>query len=111
LAFGDLDPFLNTEKKATVDVDFWCTKGSTAAPTFSAADGIATGETRFMVHSSDPAETIPYTIDSFTPDANANQGPSGTPRKVTIAGTVPAGSYADRIPGDYSNIVTIEINP
>jgi hypothetical protein len=109
LAFGALDPSQNTEKNATVDVEFWCTKG-VPAPTFSAADGIATGTTRYMLHTVDIAETIPYTIDSFTPDGNLNLGP-GTPRKVTIAGTVPAGSYANKKFGDYSNTVIIEINP
>jgi spore coat protein U-like protein len=112
LAFGDLDPTLDTEKTATVDVEFWCTKGYVPEPTFAATDGIGLGETRYMTRSGPPpADTIPYTIDSFILDGGTNQGPSGIRRNVTIRGTVPAGSYSDKTSGDYSNTVTIGINP
>jgi spore coat protein U-like protein len=56
------------------------------------------------------SDLIPYVIDSFTADANANLGP-GTPRTVTIQGTIPANSYGDKSFGAYSDTVSITITP
>jgi len=109
LAFGDLDPSQDTLKQASVDVQFWCTKGSAAAPTFSAGNGNNfAGSTRNMVGPG--GDIIPYSIDSFTADGNPNTGP-GTPRMVTILGTVPANSYSDKTFGAYSDTVTLTITP
>lgn len=109
LAFGDLDPALNTSVTKTGNVQFWCTKGSAAIPTFAAGDGSHySGGTRNM--QGPGSDLIPYVIDSFTADTNANLGP-GTPRTVTIQGTIPANSYGDKSFGAYSDTVSITITP
>lgn len=109
LAFGDLDPALNTSVTKTGGVQFWCTKGSAATPAFAAGNGLNyDGTTRNMLGPG--GDVIPYTIDSFTADANANLGPV-TPRTVTIQGTIPANSYGDKSFGAYNDTVSITITP
>jgi hypothetical protein len=54
-------------------------------------------------------DLIPYSL-TLTPDGSTNQGPA-SPRTLSISGTVLAADYTGKSSGNYSDTVTLTLNP
>ncbi len=107
LNFGDLDPASNSDVTKNTTVQFWCTRGVTTE-SFTANYGKhGVGSQRNMKLTTG-ADLIPYTL-TLTPDGSTNQGP-GSPRTLTISGTILNTDYISKAAGSYSDTVTLEIN-
>lgn len=107
LSFGNLDPSAVTDVTPPPTlINFWCTKGVTDSITVGGS-GTGTLNTRSMA--GPVGDTIPYTLN-WNPPAGSNAGP-GSPRTLSIAGTVLGTDYAGKSAGAYSDIVTISITP
>lgn len=108
LNFGALDPSVGTDVNGSTTTQFWCTKGVTT-DSITAGQGLnfSGGQNRMM----DPVsgEFIPYTL-TLTKDGLLNGGPAA-PRTLTIAGNVLGTDYTGKSAGNYSDTVTISINP
>lgn len=109
LAFGALDPSSAADGAATVNVNFWCTKGVTA--TLTDDDGLyETGaNANRMRHATDLTAFIPYTF-TYSASSLLGDGP-GTPRTLTIDGAIANANYINALAGDYSDTVVVSINP
>ena len=108
LNFGPLDPASAVNVNGSVNpvVQFWCTKGHTGE-SFDYGNGDHYADsTRNMAGPG--GDLIPYTL-TFTPSAGPNQGP-GTPRMLTIDGSIQGSDYANKSAGSYTDIVTITLN-
>ena len=109
LDFGALDPSVGVDTTVSATTQFWCTKGVTTSP-FAYGQGLYFAGGKNNMRDAVSGDVIPYTIDSLTPDGNANAGP-GSPRTLTIAGTVLATDYTSKAAGTYSDTVLLTINP
>ncbi len=106
LSFGTLDPSVGGNVNASNTTQFWCTKGVTE--TVAAGNGAHySGTSRQMIEAG--GDLIPYSL-ALAKDANINQGP-GSPRTLTISGTVLGTDYTGKTAGNYSDIVTLTITP
>jgi len=108
LNFGALDPS-GGDVTASTTTQFWCTKGVTLLP-FTSGTGLNFAGGKNQMKDATSGDVIPYTIDSLNPDGSSNAGP-GSPRTLTIAGTVLATDYTTKSAGSYSDTVTLTINP
>ena len=112
LAFGTLNPdpaAVNAPGAGTIS--FWCTKG-VGAPTF-AITGYTLGAVRQMSGTGANTDKLDYSIDSLTPDANTNLGPSA-PRTLTLSGTsyvAGANGYNNITADAYSDSVVLTVIP
>ncbi len=107
LPFGSLDPSVGTNVNASSTTQFWCTKGL-ATDNITAGNGAHwSGSMRQMAEAS--GDLIPYSL-TLTKDSNTNQGPA-SPRTLTISGTVLGTDYVNKTMGDYTDTVTLTINP
>jgi spore coat protein U-like protein len=90
-----------------VQPTFWCTRNAA----YTITDDLGThelGSVFRMQHTTIPAEFIPY---SFTyTAAGIGNGPTNL-LTMNIASTVLGSSYISAAAGDYSDTVTLEINP
>ncbi|HBO68674.1 MAG TPA: hypothetical protein DD658_00330 [Deltaproteobacteria bacterium] len=109
LNFGALDPSVGGNVSVTTTTLFWCTKGVATLP-FTSDQGLNFSGGKNQMLDSASGDVIPYTIDSLNPDGAANAGP-GTPRTLTIAGTVLATDYTSKSAGNYADTVTLTITP
>jgi spore coat protein U-like protein len=109
LDFGALDPSVGLDKSVSTTTQFWCTKGVVTGP-FTNDTGLHIAGGKNQMLDAVSGDVIPYTIDSLTPDLNPNVGP-GTPRTLTIAGTVLGTDYTGKSAGTYADTVTLTINP
>jgi hypothetical protein len=108
LGFGTLDPSVGTDVNGSTTVQFWCTKGvTTDSITASNGNNFAGGKRGMMDTVS--SEVIPYTL-ALDPGISPNAGPS-SPRTLTITGSVLGADYTAKSAGDYSDSVTLSINP
>jgi len=109
LDFGALDPSNPVLVNGSGTTQFWCTRGvptaTLAAGNGAHWDGVSS---RRMVGPA-PTDLIPYSL-ALTPDALPNAGP-GSPRTLTISGQVLAANYTGATAGNYSDTVTLTINP
>jgi spore coat protein U-like protein len=104
-----LDPSVGTNISTSTTTTFWCTKGVTLLP-FGSGPGLYFAGGKNNMRDSVSGDSIPYTIDSLIPDGGSNAGP-GSPRTLTIAGTVLATDYTTKSAGNYSDTVALTINP
>ena len=106
LNFGALDPSSTADGTGTTTANYWCTRGVT--PIISPGlGGNPVGSTRRMVDVAS-GDLIPYTL-AFT-HAGTSAGP-GSPRTLTIDGTVLNADYIGKSAGGYSDSVTITLTP
>jgi spore coat protein U-like protein len=108
LAFGPLDPSVGGTVNGSNTTQFWCTRGVPAA-TLVALNGLNwSGTSRRMVGPA-PTDLIPYSL-TLLPDALPNAGP-GSPRTLTISGSIVGTDYTGATAGNYSDTVSVTINP
>ncbi|NMM08989.1 MAG: hypothetical protein HHJ16_01770 [Polaromonas sp.] len=105
LAFGTIDPSLLTDKVATANVLYKCTKG-----TASAGVTVAGGNTRLMTVST-TALAMAYTL-GLSGDTQTGKG-FGTGQDLTlvVTGTITAAQYQNVTAGAYAETVTLNITP
>ena len=112
LSFGTLTPDPTAvDAPGSGTISFWCTKG-VGAPTF-AITGYTLGAVRQMSGTGANIDKLDYSIDSLSPDASSNTGPSA-PRTLTISGTayVAGASGYNSITADaYGDSVVLTVTP
>ncbi|MGQ9777988.1 MAG: Csu type fimbrial protein [Thermodesulfobacteriota bacterium] len=108
LEFGSLDPSSGSDGTASTTVQFWCTKN--ASYTITDDDGLYAKEKdkNRMKHTTDD-EYIPYSF-SYNPASGQGQGRTN-PITLTISGSVSYDNYKNAAAGNYSDTVTLTINP
>lgn len=108
IAFA-LDPATGGDVNGTVvQPTFWCTRGTAYTITDdSGTHELAAGQPR-MVHATSATDFIPYSL-TYT------AGGTGTGRTATltmdITSTVLSANYLNALGGNYSDTVTLTINP
>jgi len=107
LNFGALDPSSSSDVNGSGTTTFWCTKGTTQ--TLSAGNGANWDGSKRNMLDTVSSDKIPYTL-TLTPDGGTNQGP-GSPRTLTINGTILNADYISKTAGSYSDTVTLNITP
>jgi hypothetical protein len=107
LNFGTLDPSVGTNVNASGSTTFWCTKGVTT-DAIVADNGLYYSGSRQMKDTVS-GDVIPYSL-ALTKDGNTNAGP-GSPRTLTIGGTVAGIDYTSKSAGSYSDTVVLSITP
>jgi spore coat protein U-like protein len=108
LNFGALDPSSGADVNGSTTTQFWCTKGVTT-DSITAGQGLNFSGGKNQMKDSVSGEVIPYTL-TLTKDGLSNSGPAA-PRTLTIAGNVLGSDYTGKSAGNYSDTVTISINP
>lgn len=108
LDFGTLDQTSGNPGTAATSVQFWCTTGATASFTDQGGLHDAGGSKRIQ-HATVPTAFIPYTM-TLTPSGTAGAGP-GSPLSLAIAGNINFVDYQNATGGNYSDTVTIDVNP
>jgi spore coat protein U-like protein len=107
IPFGNLDPTVGTDQApAVTQPTFWCTKGAS----YTITDDVGlheSGTTHRMMHAS-LTEYIPYT---FTYTATGTGAGPGSVLTMNIASTVKGTDYQNASAGNYSDLVTLTINP
>lgn len=113
LAFGTLTPDVAAaDVTRTGTISFWCTKG-VAAPAFDITTPVYTLGNILQMTGTAYGESLDYSIDSLTPDANPNTGPAA-PRTLTISGRVyvaGANGYNAVSADTYNHNVTLTVTP
>jgi spore coat protein U-like protein len=104
LAFGSLDPSSTADANATVNYQYWCTKGSVAAT--SADNGLNYSGSRRMTNGVD---FIPYSFN-LTNHTQTGAG-KGNPLTATISGTILNADYINVSAGSYLDTVALTITP
>ncbi len=107
LDFGALDPSVGTDVNKSTTTAFWCTKGVTTDSITADNGSHANGTVKRLAGPG--GDYIPYSL-TLTKDALTNAGP-GTPRTLTIAGTIAGTDYTGATSGNYSDSVVLSINP
>lgn len=109
LAFGALDPSLDTDATASTSVDFWCTRGSNYS--ISDDDGLyETGvDANRMRHAVTATEYIPYTL-TYNPASGTGSGRT-SPITLDISGSILNADYVNALAGDYADTVVLSITP
>ncbi|MGQ9638573.1 MAG: Csu type fimbrial protein [Thermodesulfobacteriota bacterium] len=108
LEFGDLDPSSGSNKTASTEVQFWCTKN--ASYTITDDDGLyESGANQNRMRHENLTEYIPYNF-SYDPTSGQGQGRT-TPITLGIKGEVLFKDYQNAAAGPYSDTVTLTINP
>ena len=107
LNFGALDPSSSSDTTGSGSTTFWCTKGTTQ--TLAAGNGANWDGTKRNMLDAVSSDKIPYTL-TLTPDGGTNAGP-GSPRTVTIGGTILNADYVSKSAGSYSDTVSLNITP
>jgi spore coat protein U-like protein len=104
-----LDPSLGGEVTGTVtQPTFWCTKG--ASYTITDDNGEYESGTTYQMKHETLDEYIPYTFD-YTASATGTGAGRSTTLSLVIASTVADADYANASSGNYSDTVTLTINP
>jgi spore coat protein U-like protein len=85
---------------------FWCTKNATWSITDDNG-GNEIGTTHNMKHTTEP-DLIPYSFTYATSGIGAGRT---TPITMNISSTVLGPDYEDKSAGDYSDTVTLTVNP
>ena len=112
LNFGSLDPANPIDKIATTTIIFRCQANGNALITFFVTDNdglYKTGpDTPRMRHTTQTSEYLPYTL---TYNPSSGSVPKVTDQNLTVSGTVRGNDYQDAYAGNYSDTVTLSINP
>lgn len=98
LPFGALDSGNPVNVNASVTITYLCSKGVVA---------IVTGPGAGTMTDPVSLDTIAYTL-GYTSDPGAS---TGAAQNLTIDGAVAGGAYAGKTAGNYSQTVTIDVNP
>lgn len=107
LSFGRLDPSSSSPAIASVNTEFWCTRGTVA--TLVSNDGLHfMGERKNMKHAA-TEDYIPYTLDLRA--SSLTGGGKNTPRELAITGTIANSDYVNARVGNYSDTVELRITP
>jgi spore coat protein U-like protein len=107
LDFGALDPSNPVLVNGSGTTQFWCTKGISTDVITANLGANPSGTTRRMAGPG--GDFIPYSL-VLTPIAGVNAGPT-LPRTLNITGSVLAADYTGVSTGNYSDTVTLTINP
>ena len=103
-----LDPLAGGDVPGTItQPQFWCTRNAS----YTITDDLGAHESGLvfrMQHATIPTEFIPY---SFTYTATGTGNGQGSPILMNIASVVQGASYTSAAAGDYSDTVTLTINP
>jgi spore coat protein U-like protein len=105
LAFGVLDPTSVADATASVDIDYWCTVGTTAATV--AGDGDHFSGSRRM--NDGGTNYIPYDL-GLAGHTGTGLGKS-TPLTMTVTGTIANGDYVNAAVGAYADTVVLTLTP
>lgn len=108
LAFGAIDPTVGANVTGSTTAQFWCTKG-VVADTITANNGANWSGTSRQMKDVVSGDLINYGV-ALVKDANPNVGP-GTPRTLTVNGSILGADYTSKTAGNYSDTVTLTINP
>lgn len=108
LAFGALDPSSVADGAGSVNVNFWCTRGTA----YSMTDDDGLNETGVnanrMQHAVTPTEYIPYSINY----AAAGTGLGATsPITLTVTGAIANADYINALEGAYADTVVLTVTP
>lgn len=111
LDFGTLDPLIPADVSVSATLSFTC-RGSSKVATYliSGDDGLhesAPGSPR-MQHTTDPSAFLPYLL---TLSPTSGSAPKNVAQTLTVKGTVLGSDYQSAIAGNYSDTVTISIQP
>lgn len=108
LAFGALDPSSAADGAGSVNINFWCTRGTAYSMTND--DGLyETGvNANRMRHAVNPAEFIPYSISYAA--AGTGLGAT-TPITLTVSGAILNADYINALEGAYSDTVVLTVAP
>lgn len=107
LDFGALDPANAIAVNGTATPQFWCTKGVTTDAIVASLGSNPVAGVRQLKDTAG-TDLIPYTLALAT--SGTNLGP-GTPRTLTVTGTIAAGSYTAVAASSYSDTVTLTLTP
>lgn len=112
LSFGNLDPGNLVDKNANTTLIFSCQASGNNLITFSITHDSGLYETGInaprMRNTTQTTEYLPY---SLTLNPTSGSVPKVTDTPLAISGTVRGVDYQDGIPGNYSDTVTISIEP
>lgn len=106
LDFGTLDPSIPVTRSVSTTISFVC-NGSALEATYSISDNGGLNGYR-MVHETDAAQVIPYTLSLSPTSGNA---PKSVDQILTIDGSIEGVDYQTALVGSYSDTVTITIDP
>lgn len=112
MAFGTYVAFVGPATAPTQTVNFQCTRGLSAAPTFSwdTSNGSATGEGVLAGLRYSLTATNGTAVPGTAPDLTvANDIGTATVRPVTIDGTMPAGQAGTDSSGQQSHVRTLTV--
>lgn len=103
-----LDPIVGGDVNGVISQPtFWCTRNAS----YTITDDLGThesGSTFRMLHATIPTEYIPY---SFTYTATGTGAGQISPITMNIASMVTGANYTSAAAGNYSDTVTLTINP
>lgn len=106
--FGSLDPNSGVDANASTNLNLWCTKGMNFTIVDNNGLYSLDENTPRMKHET-YNDYIPYTLN-YEKKSGSGNGPS-TPEEVSIFVTIDRDSYINAREGNYSDVVTISINP
>lgn len=111
LAFGTVDPLNAVDVTAQVQLTFTC-NGKDDPAAFSIGDDDGLYETgpnaNRMQHLVSPGVYLPY---SLTLDPTSGSAPKGSAQTLTVTGVLKGSDYQTAPAGDYSDTVTLTIQP
>lgn len=105
--FPDLDPMAPAAQTAQGSVTFWCTSGTSY--TLAANNGANASGTQKRMKGPGATDFINYTLD-LASTAGTGSGKS-TSIKVDADASLTGAAYQDAVAGNYSDTVTVTINP
>lgn len=111
LAFGTLDPLNAVDVTKQVQLSFTCNGADDpAAFSISDNDGLyaAGANLKRMQNLTTPGAYLPYDL-AYSPASGS--APKGVTETLTVTGTVKGSDYQTAYVGDYSDTVTLTIQP
>ena len=111
LDFGTLNPLSPTDVSVSTTVSFVC-RGSSSVATYSVSDDDGLHESGpglpRMQHTATPTAFLPYLL---TLSPSTGSAPKNVDQILTVTGTILGTDYRSAIAGNYSDTVTISIQP
>ena len=114
LSFGSLDPGDPTDQNRPATLTFTCRGNGNNAITFSITHDSGlyeTGPDAPQMRTTTPTGGYEYLPYSLTLSPTSGSIPKNTDTSLAISGRVMGVDYQDAYPGNYSDTVTISINP
>ena len=111
LNFGTLNPLSPADVSVSTTVSFVC-RGSSSVATYSVSDDDGLHESGpglpRMQHTTTPTTFLPYLL---TLSPTTGSAPKNVDQILTVTGTILGTDYQSAIAGNYSDTVTISIQP